>query len=734
MVDSKYFEGDWVYDCETYPNIFTCAFQYADGSNKVVFEISDRKNEIAEFLEFLRYRKTENARFVGFNSLGFDYPILHWILEKAKKAKQSGKSLRVTSKQIFDYAQKIIESKKDGSYGISVRDNEVIIPQLDLFKMNHFDNKAKLTSLKLLEFNMRSNDIEDLPYEIGMTLDDDQKDVLISYNFNDIDETLKFYYHCYDAIAFRKDLTIKYGFDCTNLNDTKIGEKFFMQRIEMENPYAFYEPAVDGRRKMRQTKRSSIIIKDCIFKYIQFSKPEFTSVKEWMERQIITETSGVFSDIEEHSLGEELAKYAEMVVKRTTFKNPFKLNAKGVPQNDFNLDDPEHANELERVKAEFLNLHPKGWFEEGKVTKTQNRIKLTGFHRMATNLNVVIDGFRYDFGVGGIHGSLQGTVEANDEWEIWDWDVASYYPNMAIANRVYPEHLGQSFCDSYEAFYKERGNYAKGTGENLAIKLGLNATYGNSNNQYSPFYDPKYTMTITIGGQLSLCMLMERLRLLCGVKLIQCNTDGFTIYVKKDQIEKMKEHVKRWEKVTGLQMESAEYKAMYLRDVNNYIGVYTNGKLKQKGAYEYADTTTWKGVAWHKDMSALVVPMAVESEVKGGDSASEFIYKHRNAFDFMLRTKVDRASKLVLVTGDDVEDQQRICRYYPSVSGGKLIKVMKPLKEGAEDRMTGIEASFMVKTCNDMSRFNWDVDYSYYVNEATKLLLPFQTKLFADLQ
>ena len=55
---------------------------------------------------------------------------------------------------------------------------------------------------------------------------------------------------------------------------------------------------------------------------------------------------------------------------------------------------------------------------------------------------------------------------------------ASYYPNMAIANRVYPEHLGESFCDSYEAFYKERGNYAKGTGENLAIKLGLNATYG----------------------------------------------------------------------------------------------------------------------------------------------------------------------------------------------------------------------------------------------------------------
>lgn len=215
--------------------------------------------------------------------------------------------------------------------------------------------------------------------------------------------------------------------------------------------------------------------------------------------------------------------------------------------------------------------------------------------------------------------------------------------------------------------------------------------------------------------------------MVAGIKLIQCNTDGFTFYVKDDQMETMRDNVKRWEKVTGLTMEEAEYSDMYLRDVNNYIGVYTNGKLKQKGAYEY------KNLAWHKNMSALVVPMAVESELKGGDSVSEFIYKHRDPFDFMLRAKVDRKSKLILVTGDNVEEQQRICRYYPSVQGGKLIKVMKPIKAGGEDRFTAMEADYDVKTCNDMSKFNWDVDYTYYINEATKLILPFQTELFADL-
>ena len=154
---------------------------------------------------------------------------------------------------------------------------------------------------------------------------------------------------------------------------------------------------------------------------------------------------------------------------------------------------------------------------------------------------------------------------------------ASFYPNMAISNRIYPEHLGVEFCDSYSDFYHERSNYAKGTGENLAIKLGLNTVYGNSNNEYSAFCDPKYTMSITIGGQLSLCMLMERLLMLCDVKLIQANTDGFTIKIHKSKIETMKEHVKRWEKVTGLVMEDSHYTAMYIADVNSYIAIVKEG-------------------------------------------------------------------------------------------------------------------------------------------------------------
>ena len=222
---------------------------------------------------------------------------------------------------------------------------------------------------------------------------------------------------------------------------------------------------------------------------------------------------------------------------------------------------------------------------------------------------------------------------------------------MAISNRIYPEHLSERFCDSYEDFYKERGNYAKGTGENLAIKLGLNATYGNSNNQYSPFYDPKYTMSITIGGQLSLCMLVERLIEVCSIRVVQINTDGVTFKIPKSKLDEMKIHVERWEKVTGLAMEDAYYSSMHIRDVNNYLAIYTNGKVKYKGAYEFLPFINQELGAMHKNHSATVIQMAVAHEVVDGGDAISFIRNHDNPFDFMLRS-----SRLVLdVDGEDID-------------------------------------------------------------------------------
>ena len=719
--------NDIIYDCETYPNCFTLAYVYADGSREGVFEISDRKVELQELLSFFRMCKNENKRLVGFNNLGFDSCVIHWIIGRAKKAKQDGKKLSLSSSTIYKYAMKVIDSHRGDGFCISVRDSDVVIKQLDLFKINHYDNKAKMTSLKLLEFNMRLDSIEDLPFPVGKKLTHSEIQTLVEYNFSDIYATKKFYEFCLDAILFREDLTVKYGFDCTNLNDSKIGEQFFMKRIESENPYAFYEPDVNGKKKMKQTKRDSIVIKDCLFDYVRFKTPQCKALHNWFKRQVISETKGVFSDIEEHLLY-DLAQYSEMTTKRVKFKS--KLDQDEI--DNFLMEHPlGWVEEVELKATEILkdksgdNITEEFVDEKGRVKKRNVKVpkkSYYGCYRISETLNITIGGMRIDFGVGGLHGAVSGHHKSNDDEIIKTVDVASMYPNIAIANRVYPEHLSESFCNSYEDFYNERKKYPKGTGENLAIKLGLNATYGNSNNAYSPFYDPKYTMSITINGQLTLLMLIERLVEEFGVKLLMGNTDGIEFLINKDLDKECDSQINRWEKYVGLIMEGDYYSDMYIADVNNYYAITVGGDKKQKGRYEYKPQLSMDLTHMHKNHSALIVQMAAENWILNGGDCSEFIRNHKEPLDFMLRTKVPRSSKLVLdVNGLDIE-QQNICRYYVSIDGGYLVKIMPPLVEGGEDRRLSIESGLKVKTCNNINDFSWDVDYDYYIDQANKLL------------
>jgi hypothetical protein len=146
-------------------------------------------------------------------------------------------------------------------------------------------------------------------------------------------------------------------------------------------------------------------------------------------------------------------------------------------------------------------------------------------------------------------------------------------------------------------------------------------------------------------------------------------------------------------------------------------------KVKRKGAYQY------EGLGWHQNQSALVIPMAAEAAMLQGVDIRQFVTQHfeaGNIFDFMLRTKVPRSSKLVLEFEDGrVLEQQRICRYYPCVSGGKLVKLMPALpdSEDRSDRRLGIDTAWNVKTCNNMQDFTGDIDFEYYVQEAEKLVL-----------
>lgn len=676
---------DWVYDIETYPNCFTIAIGSIDGKESWLFEISDRRDDSKSIRKLLTKLYKNKDRMIGFNNLGFDYPVLHYFL----------KNRGCSAKDLYDKAMEIINAGQDDKFKHTIPVNKIFIPQIDLYKIHHFDNNARATSLKMLEFNMRSDNIEDLPFPVGMNLTSDQIDILVEYNKHDTKQTFLFYKKSLEQIRFREELSKKYNRNFMNHNDTKIGKDYFIMKLEEEMPGSCYRQLKGGGRKINQTRREYIDLKNIIYPYVKFERQEFKDVVNWFKKQRITETKGVFNDIPEESLG-DLANHAGMVTKKKKFPNE--------PTED--------------DLKEFYKLHPEGWVEE-KLLKSK-KVSYYGMWRIATNLNTIVDGFRFDFGTGGIHGSVESqVVEEDDEYIIRDWDVASMYPNIAIANRTYPEHLGEKFCDIYLDVYNQRKSFAKGTSENAMMKLALNGVYGDSNSQFSPFYDPQYTMTITINGQLSLCMLSEQLMKIDNLEIIQVNTDGVTARFPRQYEGEADRICSEWEKVTGLELEKANYSRMFIRDVNNYIGEYEDGKLKRKGAYEYAD------LDWSKNHSSLVIAKAAEAALVYGKDIEEFIRSHDDKYDFLLRTKVPRSSRLITVDEDGVEyPEQNICRYYISSKGKKLVKVMPPLPNKEDERYIGIDKQWNVKVCNDIKKFAWDIDYDYYISEANKLVEP----------
>ena len=652
------------YDNECYPNFFSCTIRRKSDNAKWVFEISEWVNQGVQLNAILRQIAASGGELMGFRNIPYDYPLLHFLMEHDGY---------VTHVQLYQFSQAIFNA--DNDYVYRVWDNKMFVPQIDLSLIHHFDNKAKMTSLKILEFNMMMDDIIELPYDPSLPLTRKQADHILSYNDHDVIATGLFGDHTEEMIAFRRELSDKYGKNFMNLNDTAIG----VEIVKME----LVKRGVNVH-KSNQTIRDQINVGEIILPYVSFETDEFNAVLNFFRGAII---------------------------------------------------DPEKI---------------KGFFKD-----SDDATQFT---------SATINGFTFDFGAGGIHGSLHKTVVTpNDDEELIDSDVASYYPSLGIVNKLHPEHLGAGWCDVMDYMFNERKRVGKKTVMGGAYKLALNGSYGKTNDKYSPFLDAQYTMAITINGQLLLCMLAEQLMKIPNLRMVQINTDGLTYVCPKQYVDHAMLVSQWWEQLTMLELEHAHYSKMAIRDVNNYLAVTTDGYVKRIGAYAHerqGDKASTREMTWNKNHSALVIPKAAEAALVHGTNIEQFIRNHNNPYDFYLRTKVPRSAELY--HGD--KRIQNVSRYYVSNEGSELVKVMRPTEKqiikwktglhwqhidtGAHkmaskqpsgkwqqilppsnvppDRRIGIQSGKKVIIHNTVSEMT-DLNYQYYIDEARKLVDPLLT-------
>lgn len=199
----------------------------------------------------------------------------------------------------------------------------------------------------------------------------------------------------------------------------------------------------------------------------------------------------------------------------------------------------------------------------------------------------------YRMGIGGLHSREKSTAHlADDEWMLIDRDVASYYPAIVIETGLYPRHLGKHFLHVYRDIRAKRIDAKRAGNKTVAetLKIVLNGAFGKLGSPYSVLYSPDLLIQVTLTGQLALLMLIERIQCVGDwaggiMSVVSANTDGIVIKCRRDRYDTLQRIISTWEQQTKFETEETRYRAVYSRDVNNYIAIKDGGGVKLKGAY-----------------------------------------------------------------------------------------------------------------------------------------------------
>lgn len=187
----------------------------------------------------------------------------------------------------------------------------------------------------------------------------------------------------------------------------------------------------------------------------------------------------------------------------------------------------------------------------------------------------------YNLGMGGLHSMEKCQAVTKPMGNV---DVASMYPSLILNLGLYPKQLGPRFLEVYRKIYETRLK-AKAAGDKVVsntLKIVLNGSYGKYGSIYSYLYAPDLMLTVTFTGQLYLLMLIEALED-AGIRVVSANTDGVE-FIRPKKVKKLMKIIDKWEAATGLVLEENFYKALYSRDVNSYVAVYSD-HVKAKGFY-----------------------------------------------------------------------------------------------------------------------------------------------------
>jgi len=263
-----------VSDIETLKGATIFGFKNPDTGQMTTFEISRRRNDLYSFVKF--YDKSSIDYIVGFNFKGFDAQVIQYILENYEKW-WNNTNIEICN-IIYVFVQDLIDNQ---NYNLRAPywESQFLLPVIDVFNINGLDNEARRTSLKSAAFQI-DGQVEEMPiHHSREDLTDEEIDKVISYMYNDIEETERLLnitigntkikgYENNNQLELRVAIEEEFGLKCLNFSEIKIGEELLKQKYAE----ALGKSVKDIPRK--GTFRKEIKLKNCLPKYIKFQTKE----------------------------------------------------------------------------------------------------------------------------------------------------------------------------------------------------------------------------------------------------------------------------------------------------------------------------------------------------------------------------------------------------------------------------------------------------------------------------
>ena len=278
-----------IYDIETMQELFLIGIYNPESKTYTEFEVSKDKNQLDGYMRFIEQHP--EYYWVGYNNLRFDSQVIEWILRNYDDWHELT-ALETTAK----IAQKAADVIHDANYDVfpEYREEWLTLKQIDLFRINHYDNKNRMVSLKRLEFEMDLENIEEMPIHHTKTnMTDEDIQLTKDYCKNDVMATYEFYkvttgntehplYKGNNQIELRQDIEEEFGIPCMNYSDSKIGDEMIKKYYCQEKKIQYSDLPKKGKF------RTEVKVRHCIADYITFQTPKLKDFLKKVSREVLT--------------------------------------------------------------------------------------------------------------------------------------------------------------------------------------------------------------------------------------------------------------------------------------------------------------------------------------------------------------------------------------------------------------------------------------------------------------